>query len=194
MHLFKLFENKIETIEPALGIELFILEAPKVEELSPMQEKLWDHAGGLDDLGFSELLDRISGKFGDNCIHRYLPAEHYWPERSFKATSSLTEKTPTDWKAERPRPLQLLAKPERIEVTAPVPDYPPMLFRYKGRLHKVTKADGPERIEAEWWLQEGQHRDYYYVEDEEGHRYWLFRSGHYDDAKTWQWFLHGFFS
>lgn len=194
MHLFKLFENKIATIEPALGIELFVLEAPKVERLSPMQEKLWDNTGGLDDIGFSELLDRISGKFGANCIHRYLPAEHYWPERSFKTTTSITEEIQKGWKAERPRPLQLLPKPERIEVTAPVPDYPPMHFRYKGKLHKIIKADGPERIEAEWWLQEGQHRDYYYVEDEEGHRYWLFRSGHYDDAKTWQWFIHGFFA
>ena len=73
-----------------------------------------------------------------------------------------------------------LSKPEPIEVTAPIPDYPPMLFRYKGKLHKIIKADGPERIEQEWWLQQGQHRDYYCVEDEEGYRYWLFRLGHYN--------------
>jgi len=193
-HLFKLFENKIAGIEPALGIELFTLEAPKTEDLSAVQERLWDNTTGLDDTGLSELLDRISGKFGANCIYRYLPQEHYWPERSFKATASITEKIQTAWKVERPRPLQLLSKPEQIEVTAPVPDYPPMHFRYKEKLHKITKADGPERIEAEWWLQEEQHRDYYYVEDEEGCRYWLFRSGHYDDAKTYQWFLHGFFA
>jgi protein ImuB len=92
-----------------------------------------------------------------------------------------------------PRPVQLLSKPERIEVTAPIPDYPPMLFRYKGKLHKIKKADGPERIEREWWLEEGQHRDYYSVEDENGHRYWLFRSGHYTD-NSYQWFIHGFFA
>ena len=85
-----------------------------------------------------------------------------------------------------------MATPEYIEVTAPVPDYPPMLFRYKGKLHKIIKADGPERIEQEWWLQDGQHRDYYAVEDEEGYRYWLFRLGHYDE--NYQWFIHGFFA
>jgi protein ImuB len=194
IHLFKLFENKIETIEPALGIELFTFQALKVEALSPMQEKLWDRSAGWDDMGLSQLLDRISGKFGDKCIHRYLPCEHSWPEYSFISASSITEKIQTAWKAGRPRPLQLLSKPEPIEVTAPVPDYPPMLFRFKGKLHKITKADGPERIEPEWWLQEEKHRDYYYVEDEEGHRYWLFRSGHYDNAKSWQWFIHGFFA
>ncbi len=193
-HLFKLFEIKIATIEPALGIELFILEAPKVEDLSPSQEKLWNSSDGLDDISLSELLDRIAGKIGAANINRYVPDEHYWPERSLKPAASIHEKVQTTWKIERPRPLQLLSKPELIEVTAPIPDYPPMLFRYKGKLHKVMKADGPERIEQEWWLQQGQHRDYYCVEDEEGCRYWLFRSGHYDAARSYQWFIHGFFA
>jgi protein ImuB len=193
-HLFKLFEIKIETIEPAPGIELFTLDALKVEDLSTVQETLWNNTGGLDDIALSELLDRIGGKLGANCIHRYVPDEHYWPERSFKEAASLNEQLQTTWKTDKPRPLQMLYKPELIEVTAPVPDYPPMLFRYKGKLHKVAKADGPERIEQEWWLQQGQHRDYYSVEDEEGHRYWLFRSGHYDAEASYQWFIHGFFA
>jgi protein ImuB len=193
-HLFKLFEIKISTIEPALGIELFTLEAPNVEEISPLQEKLWEKVYDLDNARLSELLDRLAGKMGINSIHRYLPDEHYWPERSMKLASSLQEKTTTTWKIDRPRPLQVLSMPEPIEVTAPIPDYPPMLFRYKGKLHKVIKADGPERIEQEWWLQEGVHRDYYCVEDEEGCRYWLFRSGHYSADKSHKWFIHGFFA
>lgn len=192
-HLFKLFQIKIESIEPALGIELFILSASKVEEVVTSQEKLWENAGGLDDISLAELLDRITAKIGVNLVHRYLPDEHYWPERSFKAAAAFDEKLTTTWKVDQPRPLQLLYKPEPVEVTAPIPDYPPMLFRYRGKLHKIAKADGPERIEAEWWLEEGQHRDYYCIEDEEGHRYWLFRLGHYDVAQSYQWFIHGFF-
>lgn len=192
-HLFKLFENKLETIETDLGIELFVLEAPKVEDHSPLQSTLWEGTGGLEDIRLSELIDRLASKIGTQAIHRYLPDEHYWPEGSIKLATSLDEQSTTSWKADRPRPMQLLRTPERIEVTAPIPDYPPMNFRYKGRLHKIRKADGPERIEQEWWLQEGQHRDYYCVEDEEGRRYWLFRLGHYSD-KTYQWFIHGFFA
>lgn len=193
-HLFKLFQIKIESIEPALGIELFTLNASKVEDLSTVQEKLWESSGGLDDIDLSELLDRIAGKVGANHIHRYIPDEHYWPERSFKLAPSIHEKLQIPWKIDRPRPLQILFNPQPIEVTAPIPDYPPMNFRYKGKLHKIIKADGPERIEQEWWLQQGQHRDYYSVEDEEGKRYWLFRSGHYDAARSFQWFIHGFFA
>ena len=190
-HLFKLFEIKLSTIEPDLGIELFVLEAPKVEDYAPAQQRLWETMWGLDNILLSELIDRIAGKVGSNAIHRFLPDEHYWPERSVKHASSLQEQKTTEWKLDRPRPIQLLATPETVEVTAPVPDYPPMLFRYRGKLHKIKKADGPERIEQEWWIQDGQHRDYYAVEDEEGCRYWLFRLGHYDE--DYQWFLHGVF-
>ena len=192
-HLFRLFEIKLPTIEPALGIELFILEAPKVEDHLPCQEKMWEGSAGLQDMRLSELIDRLAIKVGSNAVSRYLPDEHYWPERSFRKASSLQENPTTVWRVDKLRPLQLLPTPERIEVSAPIPDYPPMLFRYKGKVHNIVKADGPERIEQEWWLQHGQHRDYYCVEDEEGHRYWLFRLGHYDD-KTYQWFLHGFFA
>jgi protein ImuB len=193
-HLFKLFETRIETIEPALGIELFTLDALKVEELPAMQENLWENTMSLDNIDLCELLDRIGGKIGAANIQRYIPAAHYWPERSFDNASSINEILPATWKSGRPRPLQLFPRPEPIEVTAPIPDYPPMLFRYKGKLHKIIKADGPERIEEEWWLQDGQHRDYYCVEDEDGYRYWLFRAGHYDEAKSYQWFIHGFFA
>jgi protein ImuB len=193
-HLFKLFELKISLIEPALGIELFTLEAPKVEDVDLVQEALWAGKPGLDNLNIAELLDRLAGKVGADAIHRYLPDEHYWPERSVKHATSLQEKPAINWGNGKPRPIQLLPKPELIEVTAPIPDYPPMLFIYKGKRHQIKKADGPERIEREWWLESGEHRDYYYVEDENGQRYWLFRSGHYAGHKPHQWFIHGFFA
>lgn len=193
-HLFKLFEIKIAAIEPALGIELFVLDAEKVEDSIAAQVFLWKNNNGLNSPELSELLDRMAGKFGAAVVHRYLPAEHYWPERSFKLAASLNEQPSTQWVANKPRPLLLLPQPEPVQVTAPVPDYPPMNFRYKGKLHTIIKADGPERIEQEWWLQQGQHRDYYCVEDEKGCRYWLFRLGHYEADKPHGWYLHGFFA
>jgi protein ImuB len=193
-HLFKLFEEKIFGMEPALGIELFMLEALKTEKLLSRQEKLWNSTGGLEETGIAELMDRLMNRFGSSPIYRYLPNEHHWPERSFKPAASLLESVNTNWVMDRPRPLQLLSKPQPVEVTAPIPDYPPMLFRYQGKLHKIKKADGPERIEPEWWIEEGQHRDYYAVEDEEGGRYWLFRAGHYAEDESPQWFIHGFFA
>jgi protein ImuB len=191
-HLFKLFEIKIPTLKPDLGFELFILEATLVEELQSTQDALWA-LSSANESAIAELIDRMAVKIGADCIHRYLPEEHYWPERSVKATTSLTEKPATEWRTDLPRPLHILPKPEPIEVSVPIPDYPPLLFKYKGTLHTIKKADGPERIEQEWWIQAGLYRDYYCVEDENGGRYWLFRSGDFfsDDVR---WFIHGFFA
>ena len=193
-HLFHLFSLKLATIEPALGIELFVLEATKVESYTPEQETLWNAGSSLREVNLSEFIDRLAGRVGMDAIKRYLPAAHYWPERSFAPVASSNEIESANWQTGKRRPLHVLPVPQLIEVTAPIPDYPPMLFRYKNKLHKIVKADGPERIEQEWWIGEGNDRDFYCVEDEEGYHYWLFRSSHYSAEKTYQWFLHGFFA
>lgn len=193
-HLFKLFQLKIEQIKPALGIELFVMDAPKVGDVVVPQEQMWTTSPGLDDQSVTRLLDRVAGKIGLGVIHRYLPATRYWPERAITTASSLSEKPGTDWGTDKPRPTELLKQPEPIEVMALIPDHPPKFFIYKGVQHLVTKADGPERIEREWWLDQGEHRDYYQVEDEKGQRYWLFRSGHYSGDQKYKWFIHGFFA
>lgn len=191
-HLFKLFEIKICGIMPALGIELFALEAPVVEEINTLQDALWN-SKKTNERDIAELLDRLAVKVGITAIHRYIPDEHFWPERSIKIATSFEEDGQTDWDEDLPRPVHLLPKPQPIEVTVPIPDYPPMLFVYKGKAHNITKADGPERIEQEWWIEEGLYRDYYCVEDESGARYWLFRLGHYNSSEP-KWFIHGFFA
>ncbi|RZL20425.1 MAG: DNA polymerase Y family protein [Pedobacter sp.] len=192
-HLFRLFEDKIVQIEPALGIELFVLDAPIVEELSSRQDALWTTKDSTNNTAVAELLDRLAGKIGMNAIHRYLPAEQHWPERSIKLAHSLNEKPQIPWPENKPRPIQLLSNPVPIEVMVQIPDYPPILFHHKGNVHRIEKADGPERIEQEWWMEKGLYRDYYCVEDQDGARYWIFRSGSYQHGEA-KWFLHGFFA
>ena len=191
-HLMRLFGLQIGKIEPALGIELFVLEALVVEDMDTVQEQIWAVDRGLADTALAELLDRVAGKVGAETIRRYLPAEHYWPERSVKIAASLTEEPEMAWPVQL-RPIRLLSVPEPIEVMALVPDNPPKTFTYKGKRHVIIKADGPERIGREWWRDSGEHRDYYAVEDSEGLRYWVFRSGHYDGGDA-RWYLHGYFA
>jgi protein ImuB len=80
-----------------------------------------------------------------------------------------------------------------------LPDDPPFRFAWRRRRHRVTRADGPERIAEEWWRSEGSGavdavRDYYRVEDEEGRRFWLFRAGFHSGDQPPRWFVHGIFS
>ncbi|HLN96808.1 MAG TPA: DNA polymerase Y family protein [Flavobacterium sp.] len=193
VHLYRLFAPGIEKLEPALGFELFVLEAPHTEEVTASQEALWETAF-RNDTRVSELVDRITARIGNKGVRRYLPVERHWPEASIRQTTSLQEKSALPWRTDLPRPVYLLPQPETIEATVRLPDYPPLLFRYKGEIHTVAKADGPERIEQEWWLQSGQYRDYYVVEDEKGARFWVFRSGPYDPENRPKWYLHGFFA
>lgn len=193
-HLYKLFSLTFDTIAPGLGIELLVLDAFHTEPISDKQSDLWATKPSADSEEVAELLDRVAGKIGTKTIQRYLPDEHYWPERAAKPTQNLKALPESEWRTDKPRPVQLLDKPELIEATALTPDYPPILFLYKGVKHEVKKADGPERIEREWWLEPGEHRDYYIAEDQDGHRYWIFRSGHYNGSQQGHWYLHGFFA
>ena len=193
-HLFKLFQLKIDQIRPGLGIELFVIDAPKTDPLEVPQEEMWSSSPGLNDKSVLQLIDRVAGKVGTDIIRRYMPATRYWPERSIDRARTISDKRLEEWRTDRPRPTELLHKPAPVEVMALIPDHPPRFFIYQGQRHLVVKADGPERIEREWWLDEGEHRDYYQVEDEKGCRYWLFRSGHYGSRRGHSWFLHGFFA
>ena len=91
------------------------------------------------------------------------------------------------------RPLRLFPRPEAVDAVAPVPDAPPLLFRWRRHLHRIARAEGPERLAAEWWRTRHADRDYYCVEDEAGRRFWLYRQGRYGEAEPPRWFLHGVF-
>ncbi len=84
-----------------------------------------------------------------------------------------------------PRPLLLLPRPEPADVVALIPEGPPRQFRWRGVLHQVVEAQGPERIAPEWWRRTGEdERDYYMVEDTAGRRFWLYRAGIYGRSET----------
>jgi protein ImuB len=81
---------------------------------------------------------------------------------------------------------------------AEMPDHAPRRFSWRGRSHTIVRADGPERIEGEWWKRTAERdavRDYFCVEDEQGARFWVFRRGDGVRPETGDltWFLHGTF-
>jgi protein ImuB len=89
-------------------------------------------------------------------------------------------------------------------VIAEIPEGPPARFTWRHVMRRVVKAEGPERVAPEWWRalkaspprKEEAHarpRDYYRIEDEDGHRYWIFRDGLYQESGLGvpSWYLHG---
>jgi len=102
------------------------------------------------------------------------------------------------WQYTGERPIRLFARPQPIEVTAALPDAPPVLFRWRKVLHRIARAEGPERILPEWWRggsagEGAPARDYYRVESTAGLRFWVFREGAYGGERLPRWYLHGLF-
>ena len=195
-HLWRLFEERLPGIAPGLGIEDMVLTATSAEPLAAAQLGLdGDEGGNNADLG--ALIDRLVNRFGARALARPVLRESHIPERAVRFVQPLAEAATASWNPARLRPIRLLPRPEPIEATAPIPDDPPLLFRWRQRAHRVRAADGPERIAAEWWRGMGKQgeepRDYYRVEDEDGQRFWLYRAGLYRPDRAPRWFLHGFF-
>ena len=85
------------------------------------------------------------------------------------------------WPSAGERPIRLFARPQPIDVTAALPDAPPVLFRWRKVLHRIVRAEGPERIEPEWWrnaTDNAETRDYYRVESASGLTLLGFPRGH----------------
>ena len=197
-HLVRLFAERLADVEAEFGIEAMTLAAPVTEALDTAQADLTG-AGSATPAGAATLIDRLSNRLGGERVVRFAARESHLPERAVRVRTALDGRPPGDaaWPA-GPRPLRLLARPEAIEATAPVPDDPPVMFRWRRVVHRIVRADGPERIGPEWWrapeTADGTHlRDYYRVEDTAGRRFWLYREGLYRADAAPAWFVHGFF-
>ncbi len=158
----------------------------------------------------SELLDRLTTRFGRERVLRFVHCDTHEPERETPAvpaalaqpaSSSASRAAPAA--GEPPlRPLTLFDPPQPVEVLALAPDGPPARFRWRRQAHDVLRAEGPERIAPEWtqldpaqFGPEAPTRDYYRVEDVDGCRFWLFRRGLYERGdETPCWFVHGLFA
>ena len=204
-HLAALFKERLDTVDPGLGIEDMILAAFAVEPLPPEQIGLSGHPAGSEASGIAPLLDRLGNRLGLDALSRLEPRESHIPERasiraSIRVPVGARLHPPAVLTPEKPpRPIRLFEPPEPIEAFWLLPDDPPFRFTWRRRRHRVTRADGPERIAEEWWRPEGSGaanalRDYYRVEDEEGRRFWLFRADLYGGDHKPRWFVHGLFS
>ncbi|MDE1148008.1 MAG: DNA polymerase Y family protein [Azospirillaceae bacterium] len=228
-HLWRLLEPRMDQLEPGMGFEVMAVSVTHAAPFDGVQatlsgDGLADLAGPVkagDESGtgnpivadppIAELVDRLGARLGQGRVLRLLPRQSWIPEQAVRAVPAEVQDNtprvapplpgPDSWPADRPRPIRLLPRPEAVEVVAPIPDDPPVLFRWRDQTYRVGRAEGPERLLPEWW--EGgefrpnpnpEPRDYYRVEDGEGRRFWLYRLGLYRaDGPPPRWFLHGFF-
>jgi len=217
----KLFHERLtaleQNIDAGFGFDLVRLSVLSVAAFDMLQGDLTGETDD-DDADIALFADRVRARLGEAAMLRPVVVESHLPERAVAIVpfaEAPQRRAPAAGRAVPPRtmppmtiypperPVRLFRSPEPIEVPATeIPEGPPMNFRWRRALYRVARAEGPERIAAEWWRrlpgeEEAPTRDYYRIEDSEGRRYWLYRQGLYSTASQAappRWFMHGVFA
>jgi protein ImuB len=163
LRLFALLREKLERTQLPGAVMQIKLSVERFVALRDTQLHLWDETE-RHDASWSELLDKLRARLGDQAVRRLGLRDDHRPEKAWCVESGAVA---ADLPPAFPdRPLWLLP-PRPIE-----------------RLPKLLGT--PERIEAGWWNDEDSSRDYYIAQTAEGSRWWLYR-----EAATARWFLQG---
>jgi protein ImuB len=197
-HFTRLFRDKLERLQPGFGFERLALEARGTEAVAVAQSALPGRHGGARADGawdLTQLFDRLSQRL---VVWRLAPRASHWPERAVQRVGAFDPvAVPEGWHAfaAQRRPLRLLRRPLAFGAMALLPDAPPSVLRFGKAAWRVLRAEGPERLEPEWWRDRPDRRcrDYYRVEIAGGARLWVCRSGPVLAGEETRWWLHGRF-
>lgn len=200
-HLARLLRERLETVDPGLGVAALALVVTRAERLAPVQATAALSGAvvtgaSAEDPDLADLVDRLANRLGAGRVWRAASVESAVPERTVRRIAPLAPPAGPGWPGGLPRPSRLLCPPQPVEALALLPDHPPAAFTWRHRRFRVRRADGPERIWGEWWRRDAEAlaaRDYWRVEDEAGRRFWLYRRGDGVAAASGdlRWFLHG---
>ena len=192
-HTFEMLCLQWEQVELPEDIGFVQLEAAATGSLQGAARDLFGNELGTGPRDVTMLLDRLSNRLGAHAVVRARLLPESQPELAIRLepwagpeSKPAAGETPT-LLALLPRPTCLFSPPEAIDVAIAEPAGDPISFRWDHREHRVIRS-WPERIETGWWREQLASRDYFRVEVETGHHFWIF---HRLDQKSW--FIHGAF-
>jgi protein ImuB len=188
-HLRRLFADRLETLEPDLGFDRITLQADVTNAMTGRQEAIAD--GALQPEALAQLIDRLSQRLP---VWRVAPGASHWPERSVVRVGPFDPVPSAAAPSGLPEPVRLLKRPLPLRVISAAPNGAPRQLRLRGKIHQVAWADGPERIEPEWWhdTPDEAARDYFRVGLESGARVWVYQCAAPEADQPALWFLHGY--
>jgi len=130
------------------------------------------------------LVERLQARLGAQRVHGMQQVAEHRPERAWRIAEMLApagggRSAVPGQLVSRPRPLWLLAAPQRLRFHGGAP------WR-RGALQLQADA---ERIDSGWWDGSDVQRDYYRAVDTDGSRCWVYR-----DRQSSTWYLHGLFA
>src|SRR5690606_25854531 len=198
--ILRLFREKLDALadplDPGFGFDLIRLAVPATDLLAAGQTSLDGRLAEENEI--ADLVDRLAARFGGERVVRFCARDTHLPERAAKLVPAGEDLPVTGWRVLQPeeppgRPFHLFDPPQLVAASmAEVPDGPPRKFVWRRKEHQVRLAEGPERIAAEWWRTPGEPaRNYYRIEDADGRRFWLYRTGEYREHEKARWDPHG---
>ena len=156
--ILRLFRERLsaldDELDPGFGFDLMslcITRCQAVDEIQMSFEGRETH-----DVEAVALIDALSARIGASRVLRFIPGDSHEPERASAILPALKARPSNGWLAaprgEPPlRPLTMFDPPQPITTMANLPDGPPVQFIWRSRAHRIARAEGPERIEWEWW-------------------------------------------
>ena len=223
-HLLRLIEDKVGSMDMGFGVDLMALSALAVETLLPAQTSLTQGRGRVRaEALIDRLVNRLGGRavrrLGPKASHIPELAQTFrsafappslWPaqiEKPVRPPLLFADPEPVAVLAEIPegpparftwrrlsRRVVKAEGPERI-----APEWWRDLSGSTGLITSLLEGDrSPKGVggrSAMSGIKPARARDYYRIEDEDGHRYWVFRDGLYRDSEQGHpsWYLHGVF-
>ena len=199
--LLRLLQEKLDALadplDPGFGFDLIRLDAGLAEKT---QNAAISFDEGENDRWQTQfLIDRLSVRFGEHRVQRFVSHDSHVPEDEAAAIPAQERDFESAWTRKRNeddpprRPLRLFERPEEVTAVAMVPDGPPRRFRWRRAQFEVAHVEGPERIALEWWKGAKPTRDYFRVETQDGQRFWLYRDGLFEGLAP-RWYLQGIFA
>jgi protein ImuB len=188
--------GRLELPAAALALQL---RTSVVLPLTGSSEALPGFAVGQAQANAGALLDRLRARLGDAAVNGVCLVPEHRPERAWRRVTPRATPAPAVASARAarrrsrapadepqlpatPRPLWLLAEPERLRIHQGQPCHDGFL-RFEA---------GPERIESGWWDGRDVARDYYVATTRAGVRLWIYRERE-PGREAWRWYLHGVF-
>ncbi len=173
-HLVHLLDQTLRHREVPAPVTRIRLCRVRVQPFAPHRPDLFGGCG-TDGGGWRRVLDELEARLGWQAVRQVRCSMDHRPERAWTH-----QRLSAHGIGPRPRPLWLLARPQR-------------LILRQGRIWRrgyLSLRSGPERIESGWWDGGDCRRDYYVADNPLGQRLWIFRDlkrhGH-------AWYLHGLF-
>ncbi|WP_230412010.1 Y-family DNA polymerase [Undibacterium hunanense] len=209
-HLLSLFKERLTQLKLHSAVIAIVLEVKQTSPRELQSEALFPEPGGKAE-DHQRLLELLVARLGENAVLKAQPQADHRPDVA-NAWVSVTKSVIKSVTKSVTKPVMKAAiKKTTASNAGPVagmhaavnlrPDWLlpkalPLEIRnhrpyYESELSLISPA---ERIEAGWWHEQIQARDYFVAIDAKAVRYWIYRERAMDpDSDHAVWFLHGVF-